>query len=82
MNDRAESGLAFDDCVRDTHLSAKSGQEDDEFDRVDVIGDEDEGGFLVLNESNDVVETVLYGVWLLADILLLLSFLDCGGFLV
>ena len=82
MDDRAESGLALHDGIWDTHLLAESWQEDNELDWVDVIWNEDEGGLLVLNQGNDVVETVLDGVWLLAGILLLLALADSGGLLV
>jgi len=82
VDDRAESGLALHDGIWDTHLLAESWQEDNELDWVDVIWNEDEGGLLVLNQGNDVVETVLDGVWLLAGILLLLALADSGGLLV
>lgn len=81
MDDRAETGLALDDGVGDTHLLAEGGEEDDELDGVDIVGDEDERSLLVLNEADDVVETVLDGVGLLADVLLLLALLDGGGLL-
>lgn len=81
MDDCAETSLALDDGVRDTHLLAERGQEDDELDGVDIVGDEDERSLLVLNQTNDVVETVLDGVGLLGDILLLLALLDGGGLL-
>lgn len=81
VNDRAETGLALDNGVGDTHLLAERGEEDDELDGVDVVGDQDEGGLLVLNEADNVVETVLDGVGLLGDILLLLALLDGGGLL-
>jgi hypothetical protein len=42
------------------------------------VGNQDKRGLLVLNETNNVVETVLDVVWLLADILLLLA-LSNGG---
>ena len=77
----AETGLALDDGVWDTHLAAESWEEDDELDRVNVVGDEDEVRLLVLNEADDVVEAVLDGVWLLADILALLALGDGGGLL-
>jgi hypothetical protein len=81
VDDSAESGLALDDGVGDTHLAAESGQEDDQLNGVDIVGDEDERGLLVLNQANNVVETVLDNVGLLADILLLLALLDGGGLL-
>ena len=81
MDDRAESGLALDDGIRDTHLSAECWDEDDQLNRVNIIGDENQSGLLVLNQADDVVETVFDGIWLLADILLLLALLDCSGLL-
>lgn len=59
MHDRAETGLALDDNVRDTHLAAESRKEDDELDGVDIVSDDDERCFLGLNESHTVVQTVL-----------------------
>jgi hypothetical protein len=81
VDDGAESGLALDDGVGDTHLAAERGQEDDELNGVDIVGDEDERSLLVLNQANNVVETVLDNVGLLADVLLLLALLDGGGLL-
>ena len=59
MNDRAETSLALDDDIGDTHLAAESGEEDDELNGVDIIGDDNERCLLCLNESDDVVKTVL-----------------------
>ena len=81
MDDRSETGLALYDGVRDTHLLAESGKEDNELNGVDIVGNEDERSLLVLNEANNVVETVLDGVGLLGDILLLLALGDGGGLL-
>lgn len=81
MNDSAEPGLALDDGVGNAHLAAEGGEEDDELDGVDIVGDEDERRLLVLNEADNVVETVLDNVGLLADVLLLLALLDGGGLL-
>lgn len=81
MDDSAEAGLALDDGVRDTHLAAESGKEDDQLDGVNVVGDEDKGSLLVLDQANNVVETVLDGVGLLGDILLLLALSDGGSLL-
>jgi hypothetical protein len=55
-----ETGLALDDHIRDTHLAAESGDEDDEFDGIDIMGDDDESGFLGLDEGNDVVKAVFH----------------------
>ena len=82
VDDRSESGLALHNGVWDTHLSAESWEEDDKLDWVNIVGDEDESSLLGLNECHNVVETVLDGVWLLADILLLLAISDSGGLLV
>lgn len=81
VDDRAKTGLALDDGVGDTHLLAQGRKEDNELDGVDIVGDEDEGSLLVLNQADNVVETVLDGVGLLGDILLLLALLDGGSLL-
>lgn len=81
MDDSAETSLALDDGIGNAHLAAESGEEDNELDGVDIVGDEDEGSLLVLNEANNVVETVLDNVGLLGDILLLLALLDGGSLL-
>ena len=81
MDDSAETGLALDNGIGDTHLLAERRKEDNELDRVDIVGNQDERSLLVLNETNNVVETVLDGVGLLADVLLLLAFLDGGSLL-
>jgi hypothetical protein len=81
VDDSAETGLALNNGVGDAHLLAEGWEEDDELDGVDIIGDQDERGLLVLNEANNVVETVLDNVGLLADVLLLLALLDGGGLL-
>ena len=79
VDDRAETGLALDDGVGDTHLAAEGGEEDDELNGVNIVGDEDESGLLGLDEGDNVVETVLGGVRLLTDILLLLAIGDSGS---
>jgi hypothetical protein len=81
VDNRAESGLALDDGIWDSHLSAQSWEEDNQLDWVDIIGDEDQRGLLVLNQANDVVETILGSVWLLANVFLLLALLDGGSLL-
>ena len=59
MDDRAETGLTLDDDVGDAHLAAERGEEDDELDGVDIVGDDNERRLLGLDERNAVVETVL-----------------------
>lgn len=82
MNDSSKTGLALHDSVWDTHLAAKCRQEDDKLNWVNVVGNENELGLLGLDEGNDVVETVLDGIWLLGDVLLLLALGDGSGLLV
>lgn len=81
MDDGAEPGLALDDGIGDAHLAAERGQEDDELNGVNIVGNEDERGLLVLDQADNVVEAVLDDVGLLADVLLLLALLDGGGLL-
>ena len=81
MDDGAETGLALDDGVGDTHLAAESGQENDQLNGVNIVGDQDKRSLLVLDQADDVVETVLDSVGLLADVLLLLALLDGGSLL-
>ena len=59
VDDRAETGLALDDDVGDTHLAAESGEEDNKLDGVNIVGDDDKGSLLGLDEGNTVVQTVL-----------------------
>merc|ERR1712038_1036874 len=42
----AEAGTALDNDVRDTHLDAERGEEDDELEGVDIVGNDDELGLL------------------------------------
>jgi hypothetical protein len=77
----AETGLALHDGVWDSHFAAECGQEDDELDGVNIVGDEDEIRLLVLDEADDMVETVLDGVGLGGDLLALLALGNGGGFL-
>jgi hypothetical protein len=73
VDDGTEPGLALYNGIRDTHLAAESGEEDNQLNGVNIVGDQDEGSLLVLDQTNNVVETVLYGVRLLGDVLLLLA---------
>lgn len=81
MDDGAESSLALDNGIGNAHLAAERRQEDNELDGVDIVGDQDERGLLVLNQADYVVQTVLDSVGLLADVLLLLALLDGGSLL-
>ena len=79
VDNGTQTSLALDNGVRDTHLTAESGKEDNQLNGVNVVGNQDERGLLVLDETNNVVETVLDVVRLLADVLLLLALSDSGG---
>lgn len=81
VNNGTEPGLALDYGVGNTHLAAESGEEDDELDGVDIVGDEDERSLFVLDETDNMVQAKLGGVGLLADILLLLALGDGGSLL-
>ena len=81
VDNGTETGLALDDNVGDTHLAAEGGEEDNQLNGVNVVGDQDERGLLVLDEADNVVETELGGVGLLGDILLLLALGDGGSLL-
>lgn len=81
VDDSSKTSLALDDGVRDTHLAAQGRQENDELDGINIVGDKDQGGLLVLDQTNDVVETILDSIRLLADVLLLLALLDGGSLL-
>ena len=69
VDDRAEAGLALDDDVRDAHLAAERGEEDNELDGVDIVSDDNERSLLGLDEGNAVVEAVLDEEGLLGVIL-------------
>lgn len=79
MDNGSKTSLALDDSIRDTHLAAESGKENNQLDGVDVVGNQNKRSLLVLDEANNVVETVLNVVGLLAGILLLLTLGDGGG---
>lgn len=65
MDNLAESCLStLDNDVRNTELAAEGWQEDDELNRVNVIGNGDELSLLGLDQGGDVVETVLDVDWL------------------
>jgi hypothetical protein len=59
MDEFTEVGLAADEAEGDTLLSAESGQMDNELNGVDVVGDDNKLGLVLLNECGDVVEAEL-----------------------
>jgi len=80
VDDGAKTGLGLDDDVWDTHLAAQGGDEDDELNGVNVVGNDDKVGLLGLDEGNAVVQAVLDEEGLLVLLLLGLAFSDSGGF--
>lgn len=79
VNNSSKTSLTLNNSVRDTHLAAKSGQENNQLNGVNVVSNQDKGSLLVLDEADNVVKTVLDVVGLLGDILLLLALSDGGG---
>ncbi|KAH3659830.1 hypothetical protein OGATHE_005875 [Ogataea polymorpha] len=64
VNKGSQSSLTLDDSVWNTHLSAQSWQEDNQLDWIDIVGNQHQFGLLVLNQRNNVVQTVLDNKWL------------------
>lgn len=82
VNNGSETGLALNDGVRNTHLLAKSGKEDHQFNGVNVVGDKNQRSLLVFDQTNNVVKTVLHYIRLLANKRsLILAVLDSRSFL-
>lgn len=77
VHELAEVGLAADEGERNTLLSAESGQMDHDLDGVDIVGNHDELGLVLLNEGGDVVKTELdvHGLGGLGSTLILSSLL-------
>ena len=73
MHDGSETSFTLHDDVGNAHLAAQSGEEDDELDGVDVVRDDDEGGFLGFDEGDDVVEAVLDEGGFLGVLLIIMS---------
>lgn len=62
VHHRAQARLALDDRIGHAHLAAQCGQEHNQLDRVNVVGDQDQRGFLVLDQADNVVETVFHNI--------------------
>jgi hypothetical protein len=82
VDNSSEPSLALDDGIWDAHLAAERRQEYDKLDRVDIVRNQNECSFLVLNKADYMIQTVLGRVGFLADVLLLLALLDRGSLLV
>jgi hypothetical protein len=59
VDHRAKAGLALHDDIRNTHLPAKRGEEDNKLNRVNVVRNHDERGLLRFDKGNTVVQAVL-----------------------
>jgi len=71
VDEFTKSCLSLDEAVWDVLLSAEGWEPHDELDWVDIVSNDDELGFLVLNEVSDVVETVFQDLWLGSLVVLL-----------
>ncbi len=67
VDNSSQTALALDNGVRDSHLAAEGREPDNDFNGVNVVGNEDELSLLGLNEGSDVVDTVLDNNGLLAS---------------
>jgi len=70
VDELTKSRLSLDEAVWDFLLSAEGWEPHDELDGVNVVSDDDELGLLVLDEVDDVVETVFQDLWLSSLVLL------------
>ena len=68
----AKVGLAMDEVEEDTLLASESVQMDNKLDRVDIVGDHDQLGLVLLDEGRHVIETELEVHGLLGLILAIL----------
>jgi len=59
VHNRTKARLAIDDRVGRTGLAAKGREVEDELDGVDIVGDNNQASFLVLDQSDDVVQPIL-----------------------
>jgi len=60
VDNSAEAGLALYNDVGNTHLSAEGWKVDNQLNRVNIVGNDDQGGLLGLNEGDGMVEAILY----------------------
>ena len=58
VDEGTELSLAGDDGVSNTHLVAESREPHDEFEGIDIVGNQNELSLLLLDELGDVVQTV------------------------
>jgi hypothetical protein len=77
-NKLSESCLTLDNAVWNVHLSAKSWKIDNDFDWVDVVGNDNELGGFSFDEVDDLVDTAGQAWWSLSR-LIWLSVSACLG---
>ena len=63
VNQFSQIGSSSNETVWDVHLSAKSGEPDDELNWIDVAGNDNQLGFSLLYEFSDVVQTEFEVEW-------------------
>jgi hypothetical protein len=59
VDESTKTSLTLNNAVRDIHLAAESRQVQDKFDGVNIISNDDELSLLGLDQSNNVVQTIL-----------------------
>jgi hypothetical protein len=59
VNKSSKTGLVLDDAEGHAHLAAEGRKPDDDFDRVDVVGDHNKLSLLLFDEGGHVVQTKL-----------------------
>jgi len=59
VNNGAKTGLALDNDIRDTHLSAEGWEENHKLNGIDIVGNGDKRSLLGFNKSNNVVQAIL-----------------------
>ena len=59
VDECTETSLTLDNTVRDTHLTAESREPENQLNGVNIISNDDQLGLLGLNQSGNVVDTVL-----------------------
>lgn len=79
VDQSTEFSFSSNETVGDVSLSAELGQPEDQFDGVDVVGNDNQLSLLVFNELGDVVKTVLKDDGFLGFGLFTLGLVFSGG---
>merc|ERR1719454_1805053 len=51
----SEASLVLDNAVWDSHLSAESREEEDDLQRINIVGNDDQRSLLLLNKGGDII---------------------------